>query len=123
MEYIEKYVVDKWIVGVLAVMDTNKNFDILSGDMTNGWKSLLWREIINDPGLTQIRFSDFESGQIIYVPNKSSVNETSKEGKHFKSNMPFSWIIYRELSFLWKTLTNIPLPDEQGIPFHFRVQT
>ncbi|CAC5393928.1 RNF213 [Mytilus coruscus] len=112
MQYIEDKV-GHWLAGILAVMDKNENFDILSEDMTKGWKGILWREIINDPQITQIRCSNLESGQKTNATGGYNVEEMSKEETHFKSKMPFSWIIYRELNSIWKMYQNIPIPDTQ----------
>ncbi|VDI39104.1 ATP-dependent DNA helicase PIF1 [Mytilus galloprovincialis] len=113
MQYIEGKVV-KLLAGILAVIDKNENLNILSTDMSNGWKSFLWREIINDPEVTQIQCSDFENGQKRNNTDEFIVVGTSKRGTNFKSKMPFSWIVFRELSSMWKKFKSMAIPEEQG---------
>lgn len=80
--------------------------DILSNDSNKGWRSSLWIDIINNPGITQLTYMQFLSHSNGCALTEFIVKGTSKEGKTFSAKVPFSWLIFQEINLVLKDWKN-----------------
>ncbi|XP_052062678.1 E3 ubiquitin-protein ligase rnf213-alpha-like isoform X2 [Mytilus californianus] len=100
------------LAGIIAFIDTNKNLDILANRNQNDWQFNLWSQILNDPELTNLKYSLMVSPKRHKELHEVSVKTTSMDGKLFSASMPFSWIIFGQIEeVLRKTIDAKDIKD------------
>ncbi|XP_052062754.1 E3 ubiquitin-protein ligase rnf213-alpha-like isoform X2 [Mytilus californianus] len=85
------------LAGIIAFMDTNRNLDILENSSDQDWQVAIWLQILNDPELTQLKYSLMVSPTRLQELQEITVKTTSVDGRVFSAKMPFSWIIFGQI--------------------------
>ncbi|XP_063441660.1 E3 ubiquitin-protein ligase rnf213-alpha-like [Mytilus trossulus] len=85
------------LAGIIAFMDTNRNLDILANSNAQDWQVYIWLQTLNDPKLTQLKYSSMVSPTRHQELQEIIVKTTSVDGKVFSAKMPFSWIIFGQI--------------------------
>ncbi|XP_052062680.1 E3 ubiquitin-protein ligase rnf213-alpha-like isoform X2 [Mytilus californianus] len=85
------------LAGFIAFMDTNRNLDILENSSDQDWQVAIWLQILNDPELTQLKYSLMVPPTRRQELQEITVKTTSADGRVFSTKMPFSWIIFGQI--------------------------
>ncbi|CAG2252471.1 RNF213 [Mytilus edulis] len=85
------------LAGIIAFMDTNRNLDILANSNAQDWQVDIWLQILNDPELTQLKYSLMVSPTRLQELQEITQKTTSVDGRVFSAKMPFSWIIFGQI--------------------------
>lgn len=82
------------------------------------WKTELWLRIMNNPFLTQLKYSAIASSSLKQEMGEIPVKSTALDGQMFSASMPFSWLIFRQIDdILRKT---IDISQKEGNLKRFR---
>ncbi|KAL5009497.1 hypothetical protein ScPMuIL_011802, partial [Solemya velum] len=103
------------LAAVIAFVDTNQNLDLLSHTAPDSWQTAFWLQILNAPDASQIEISE-----LVLSRNGDELTELcimksmGYEGQDFTVTLPFSWLIFRKINTILKTVasTNIQQQDE-----------
>lgn len=85
------------IASIIAFIDTNRNLDILRDDNIQQWKLDMWLHIINNPQLTQLKYSSIVSPNQHQEIHEVIIRTTSASGRVFSGMLPFSWLIFDQI--------------------------
>ncbi|XP_060557067.1 E3 ubiquitin-protein ligase rnf213-alpha-like [Ruditapes philippinarum] len=88
------------LAGLIAVLDTNKNINILGERDT--WQFNLWIRMLNRHEIFDLTYQDVVRESKDTEQADFIVYGTGFEGYIFQSKMPFSWLIYRKISEILK---------------------
>ncbi len=81
-----------FLAGVLAFVDTNYNLDLMTLNPPD-WRTLLWLEMLRDPKVTPLSYSDLQSALEREELTKIPVKMLGCGGQKMNNNLPFSWVI------------------------------
>ncbi|XP_071172243.1 E3 ubiquitin-protein ligase RNF213-like [Mytilus edulis] len=98
------------LAGIIAFIDTNNNLDMLSHDDT--WKTDLWLRIMNNPFLTQLKYSAIVPPSLKQDMGDIPVKSTALDGKMFTACMPFSWLIFRQVDDILRKTMDISQAED-----------
>ncbi|CAG2250168.1 RNF213 [Mytilus edulis] len=98
------------LAGIIAFIDTNNNLGLLSHDEI--WKTDLWLRIMNNPFLTQLKYSAIASSSLKQEMGEIPVKTTALDGKMFSACMPFSWLIFLQIDDILRKTIDISQKED-----------
>ncbi|KAH3735719.1 hypothetical protein DPMN_042254 [Dreissena polymorpha] len=90
------------LAGIFALLDTNRNLDMVVCDLT--WKRDFWLKCLNHIDFLQMKYSDLQSPKRKSELGEMIVPCTGFEGHQFKLRFPFSWLILETVETLFSDL-------------------
>lgn len=102
------------LAGIIAFVDTNQNLDLILHSAPNSWQTDFWLKIFNAPGASQIEISALVSPTKKDELTELCVRSMGYEGQDFSVRMPFSWLIFRKINTIVKTVTSNNLRHDEG---------
>ena len=89
----------------MAYIDRDNNLDLVQRSPT--WLHVLWLEMLADPSVTRLTYSDLLSPKVRREISEYGVLSSGFEGRSLQCQLPFSWVIKEQMDELVHTATNM----------------